>query len=98
MTAAWRQVTICPGFCPHCDEKGHAGAEAALRGIAARDSVRTLDLSNWPAAAHYSVKARIALQIYNRGTVPTMLAKLKSGRSIDEVIAWAADELEGCTR
>ena len=54
--------------------------------------------SNWPAAAHYSVKARIALQIHNRGTVPTMLAKLKSGRSIDEVIAWAADELEGFTR
>jgi hypothetical protein len=39
------------------------------------------------------VKAQIALQIYN-GTVP----KLKSGRSIDEVIAWAADALEGCTR
>jgi hypothetical protein len=44
------------------------------------------------------VKARIALQIYNRGTVPNMLAKLKSGRSIDAVITWDADELEGFTR
>jgi ABC-type glycerol-3-phosphate transport system substrate-binding protein len=40
----------------------------------------------------------IAVQIYNRGTMPTMLAKLKSGQSIDQVIAWANDELEGFTR
>jgi ABC-type glycerol-3-phosphate transport system substrate-binding protein len=40
----------------------------------------------------------IAVQIYNRGTMPTMLAKLKSGQSIDQVIAWASDELEGFTR
>jgi hypothetical protein len=45
-----------------------------------------------------TAKALIALQIYNRGTVPTMPAMLKSGRSIDEVIAWAADELTGFTR
>jgi hypothetical protein len=30
--------------------------------------------------------------------MPTMLAKLKTGQSIDQVIAWAADELEGFTR
>jgi ABC-type glycerol-3-phosphate transport system substrate-binding protein len=40
----------------------------------------------------------IAVQIYNRGTMPTMLAKLKSGQSIDQVIAWASDELEGFAR
>jgi len=40
----------------------------------------------------------IAVQIYNRGTMPTMLAKLKSGQSIDQVIAWASDELEGFSR
>jgi len=40
----------------------------------------------------------IAVQIYNRGTMPTMLAKLKSGQTIDQVIAWASDELEGFTR
>lgn len=40
----------------------------------------------------------IAVQIYNRGTMPTMMAKLKSGQTIDQVIAWANDELEGFTR
>ncbi|PPQ34502.1 ABC transporter substrate-binding protein [Rhodopila globiformis] len=40
----------------------------------------------------------IAVQIYNRGTMPTMLAKLKSGQSVDQVISWASDELEGFTR
>jgi hypothetical protein len=40
----------------------------------------------------------VAVQIYNRGTMPTMLAKLKSGQSIDDVIAWASDELEGFAR
>jgi hypothetical protein len=30
--------------------------------------------------------------------MPTMLAKLKSGQSIDQVIAWANDELQGFTR
>jgi len=35
---------------------------------------------------------------YNRGTIPTMLAKLMSGQSVDEVIAWAADEPDGFTR
>src|SRR5271166_1212752 len=40
----------------------------------------------------------IAVQIYNRGTMPTMLAKLKSGQSIDQIIAWASDELEGFAR
>jgi ABC-type glycerol-3-phosphate transport system substrate-binding protein len=40
----------------------------------------------------------IAVQIYNRGTMPTMWAKLLSGQKIPEVIAWAKDELEGFTR
>ena len=40
----------------------------------------------------------IAVQIYNRGTMPTMLAKLKSGQSIDQVVSWASDELEGFAR
>ena len=40
----------------------------------------------------------IAVQIYNRGTMPTMLAKLQGGQTIDQVIAWASDELEGFTR
>ena len=39
----------------------------------------------------------IAVQIYNRGTMPTMLAKLQSGRSVGQVSAWASDALEGFT-
>ena len=62
---------------------------------------------NYPIRPFHEAKAHIAalpappeiaVQIYNRGTMPTMLAKLKSGSSIDLVIAWAADELEGFTR
>jgi ABC-type glycerol-3-phosphate transport system substrate-binding protein len=51
-----------------------------------------------PHIAGLPAPPEIAVQIYNRGTMPTMLAKLKSGDSIDKVIAWANDELEGFTR
>jgi ABC-type glycerol-3-phosphate transport system substrate-binding protein len=40
----------------------------------------------------------IAVQVYNRGTLPTMLAKLQSGQSIKQVQDWAQDELEGFIR
>ena len=40
----------------------------------------------------------IAVQIYNQGTMPTMLAKLKSGQSVAQVTQWAANELEGMVR
>jgi ABC-type glycerol-3-phosphate transport system substrate-binding protein len=40
----------------------------------------------------------VAVQVYNRGTLPTMLAKLKSGQSIKDVQDWAQDELEGFVR
>jgi hypothetical protein len=33
-----------------------------------------------------------------RKDLTTMLAKLRSGQSIDQVIAWANDELEGFSR
>ena len=42
--------------------------------------------------------AEIAVQIYNRGTLPTMFAKLQSGQTMKQVIAWAQDELEGFVR
>jgi ABC-type glycerol-3-phosphate transport system substrate-binding protein len=45
--------------------------------------------------AHMPAPPEIAVQIYNRGTLPTMLAKLKAGESIDQVIAWGNRELEG---
>lgn len=37
----------------------------------------------------------IAVQAYNRGTMPTMLAKLQSGQSIKQVVDWAKQEMEG---
>jgi ABC-type glycerol-3-phosphate transport system substrate-binding protein len=40
----------------------------------------------------------VAVQIYNRGTISTMLAKLQSGQSIKQVQDWTQDELEGFTR
>lgn len=40
----------------------------------------------------------IAVQVYNRGTLPTMLAKLHGGQSIRQVQDWAQDELEGSVR
>jgi ABC-type glycerol-3-phosphate transport system substrate-binding protein len=40
----------------------------------------------------------IAVQVYNRGTLPTMFAKLQSGQSIKAVQDWAQDELEGFVR
>jgi ABC-type glycerol-3-phosphate transport system substrate-binding protein len=40
----------------------------------------------------------IAVQVFNRGTLPTMFAKLKSGMTIKAVQDWAQDELEGFVR
>jgi ABC-type glycerol-3-phosphate transport system substrate-binding protein len=51
---------------------------------------------SWIAVA--PAPPEIAVQAYNRGTLPTMLAKLKSGQSIKDVQDWAQDELEGFTR
>jgi ABC-type glycerol-3-phosphate transport system substrate-binding protein len=48
--------------------------------------------------AAFPAPPEVAVQIYNRGTMPTMLAKLKSGQTIDQVMAWANDELEGFAR
>jgi hypothetical protein len=51
---------------------------------------------NWISAA--PAPPEIAVQIFNRGTLPTMLAKLQSGQSIKQVQDWAQDELEGFVR
>jgi ABC-type glycerol-3-phosphate transport system substrate-binding protein len=51
-----------------------------------------------PNVAGMSAPPDVAVQMYNRGTAPTMLAKLQSGQSIPQVIAWAKDELEGFAR
>jgi ABC-type glycerol-3-phosphate transport system substrate-binding protein len=46
----------------------------------------------------YPAPADIAVQMYHRAIHPTMLAKLHSGQSIDQVINWAEGELEGFMR
>ena len=48
--------------------------------------------------AHMPAPPEIAVQIYNRCTLPTMFAKLKSGQTIAQVIAWGNGELEGFVR
>ena len=40
----------------------------------------------------------IAVQIHNRGIMPTMMAKLLSGQSINDVMTWAEKECEGFRR
>jgi hypothetical protein len=34
----------------------------------------------------------------SRATQPNMLARVQAGQSVDQVIAWAQDELEGFAR
>jgi ABC-type glycerol-3-phosphate transport system substrate-binding protein len=51
-----------------------------------------------PSIAAYPAPPEIAVQIYHRAVQPTMFAKLKGGQSIDQVIAWATDEIQGYMR
>jgi ABC-type glycerol-3-phosphate transport system substrate-binding protein len=51
-----------------------------------------------PSITAYPAPREIAVQMYNRATHPTMLAKLFSGQSIDEVTSWARNEIEGFIR
>lgn len=51
-----------------------------------------------PSLVAYPAPPAIAVQIDNRATIPTMWAKLHSGQSVPEVIAWATDEVEGFIR
>jgi ABC-type glycerol-3-phosphate transport system substrate-binding protein len=52
--------------------------------------------TSWIAVA--PAPPEIAVQVYNRGTLPTMLAKLQSGQSVKQVQDWAQDEVEGFVR
>ncbi len=51
-----------------------------------------------PNITAYPAPRDIAVQIYNRATHPTLLAKLFSGESIESAIKWAKNELEGFVR
>jgi hypothetical protein len=56
----------------------------------------------WHDAEYYitgsSGPPEIGVQMWNRGLIPTMVAKLVAGQSIDQSIAWAKNELEGFRR
>ncbi len=51
-----------------------------------------------PSITAYPAPPEIAVQMYSRAIHPTLLAKLASGNSIDQAIAWARNELEGFIR
>jgi ABC-type glycerol-3-phosphate transport system substrate-binding protein len=51
-----------------------------------------------PSLAAAEAAPEIAVQIYNRAIHNQMLARLRDGKSIPEVIAWAQDELDGFVR
>jgi hypothetical protein len=38
------------------------------------------------------------VQVYNRAIHNQMMARIKEGQSIKQVLAWAKDELDGFTR
>jgi hypothetical protein len=48
-----------------------------------------------PSISAAPAPADIAVQIYNRGVLPIMLAKLKNGSSIKDVLAWTNNEVQG---
>lgn len=46
----------------------------------------------------YPAPHDIGVRIYQRGTAPTMVAKLVSGQSTKDVLSWAKNEIEGFMR
>ena len=69
---------------------------------AAEGTVLNYPIRPWHRRGYYitgsSAPPDLAAQMWNRGTIPTMVAKLYSGNSIDQTIAWAKQELEGFVR
>ena len=73
----------------------------------ARSSRREGTVYNYPIQPWHDARPNIAaseappavaVQMYNRGTITGMLAKLQQGQSVPQVITWAEDELEGFLR
>jgi ABC-type glycerol-3-phosphate transport system substrate-binding protein len=56
----------------------------------------------WHGAEYYipgsSASPEIAVQMWNNSLIPGMVARLVSGQTIKQTIAWAKDELEGFVR
>ncbi len=48
-----------------------------------------------PSIAAFPAPPDIAVQLYNSATMPTMLAKLKGGTSVNDVITWADNQVQG---
>ncbi len=52
-----------------------------------------------PSISAYPAPREVAVQMYNRGTITTLVAKItKGGQSMDQALSWAQDELEGFKR
>jgi len=51
-----------------------------------------------PSLTSSEASPDVAVQIYNRAVHNQMLARLKEGQAIPQVLAWAQDELEGFRR
>jgi ABC-type glycerol-3-phosphate transport system substrate-binding protein len=51
-----------------------------------------------PSLTASEAAPEVAVQIYNRGVHNQMFARLRDGQSIEQVIDWAQDELDGYTR
>jgi ABC-type glycerol-3-phosphate transport system substrate-binding protein len=51
-----------------------------------------------PSLTGFEAPPQVAVQIYNRAIHNQIMAKLRDGQSINQVVAWAEDELEGYTR
>jgi ABC-type glycerol-3-phosphate transport system substrate-binding protein len=67
-----------------------------------KGTVYNYPIRPWHDAEYYvtgsSGPPDIGVQAWNRGLIPTMVAKLVSGQTIQQAIDWAKDELEGFTR
>jgi ABC-type glycerol-3-phosphate transport system substrate-binding protein len=51
-----------------------------------------------PSLTASEAPPEVAVQIYNRGVHNQMFARLRDGQTIDQVINWAQDEIDGYTR
>ena len=83
--------------------RGHAGLQDLGDGRAAGWTRSTITRSGkWhdakPSLTASEASPDVAVQIYNRAIHNQMMARIKEGQSIKQVIAWAKDELEGFTR
>jgi hypothetical protein len=51
-----------------------------------------------PSLAASEAAPDVAVQIYNRGVHNQIFARLRDGQTIEQVIAWAQDEIDGYMR